>query len=269
MKSLLFGLHRFIFVRKRLYRLNRVLYQLALRGIGILNFEDSKVSGERTFLQTLLQHRRGLIVLDVGANVGEYSNSVARLDGSAKIYAFEPHPTTFTHLALAAKANRYSAINAAVGEQEGCLTLFDYATHDGSQHASLYRSVIEEIHGAVSTGVQVDVLTVDGFMRAHGVGAIGLLKIDTEGHEYQVLKGAMNALCDGGIEVIHFEFNEMNVISRVFMKDFFDLLKSYRLYRMFPDGLVELVKYSAITSEIFAYQNIVAVHSSSDLHGTL
>ena len=49
---------------------------------------------------------------------------------------------------------------------------------------------------------------------------LNLLKIDAEGNEYKILLGAKQALQANIIDVIQFEFNEMNVISRVFMKDF-------------------------------------------------
>ena len=87
---------------------------------------------------------------------------------------------------------------------------------------------------------------------------IGLLKIDTEGHEFEVLKGAENLLKAGKIEMIHLEFNEMNVFSRVFFKDIWDYLPNYDLYRMLPDGLVHIKNYSPVFCEIFAYQNLVA-----------
>jgi len=49
----------------------------------------------------------------------------------------------------------------------------------------------------------------------------------------------------------------MNVFSRVFMHDFFELMKGYRFYRLLPHGLLPLKRYIPLT-EIFAYQNIVA-----------
>ena len=263
MTSLFLRVHRFLFVRKRFYKLNRFLYRVSLRGIGVLNYETDAVSGESRFLTSLLQQRPKIVVLDVGANVGAYSNLVASLDENAQIYAFEPHPRSFLQLRAAA-SNRYCAINAGVGDQPGRLPLFDYASADGSQHASLYRAVIEDIHDSAAAETFVDVLTIDDFIRDQNIDSVGLLKIDTEGHEYNVLKGASDAIRSGTIQVIHFEFNEMNVISRVFMKDFMDLLGNYRLYRMFPDGLAELGRYNAATWEVFAYQNIVAVHFSSN-----
>jgi len=71
--------------------------------------------------------------------------------------------------------------------------------------------------------------------------------------------GAIELIKNNKIDVIHFEFNEMNVYSRVFFRDFHELLVNYNFYRMLPDGLVFLGDYNPIYQEIFAYQNIVVI----------
>ncbi len=108
----------------------------------------------------------------------------------------------------------------------------------------------------------VPVITIDGFLTQNSLNHVNLLKIDTEGHELAVLKGAVCALRDGHIDVIHFEFNEMNVASRVFFRDFVELLEDYDLYRLVRDGLIPIREYVAIQCELFAYQNIIAVRKT-------
>lgn len=86
-----------------------------------------------------------------------------------------------------------------------------------------------------------------------------MLKIDTEGHELNVLKGARLTIAKGMVDVIQIEFNEMNVISRTFFKDIIDILPGYDFYRLLPDGLLPLGAYKILDFEIFAFQNIVAL----------
>jgi hypothetical protein len=86
---------------------------------------------------------------------------------------------------------------------------------------------------------------------------IDLLKIDTEGHELEVLHGARKLLAAGLIRVLHIEFNEMNVFSRVFLRDFRELLSRHTAYRMLP-GIIS-VSDSPLASELFAFQNVVFV----------
>ncbi len=71
-------------------------------------------------------------------------------------------------------------------------------------------------------------------------------------------------MADGSIDVIQFEFNEMNVISRVFMKDFFELLPNYRIYRLLGDGVIEFEVYDPTFMEVFAFQNIACVRRDID-----
>ena len=85
-----------------------------------------------------------------------------------------------------------------------------------------------------------------------------LLKIDVEGHELEVLKGFESYIKEGKVDLIHFEFNKLNVASRIFFKDFWEFLPNYDLYRMVRDGLVPIKVYDPTHCEIFAYQNIVA-----------
>ena len=73
----------------------------------------------------------------------------------------------------------------------------------------------------------------------------------------KVLEGARELILGKMINIIAFEFNEMNVISRVFLKDFFNILPEYNFFRLLQDGYISL-SYSSL-NEIFAYQNIIAV----------
>ena len=91
------------------------------------------------------------------------------------------------------------------------------------------------------------------------IDRISLLKIDTEGTEYDVLMGGKETLKQGKIDIIQFEFNEMNVYSRTFMKDFVEILPKYEFFRLMPYGLYPMGEYRPSTWEIFAFQNIAAI----------
>ena len=257
--------YRRLFVGARWYRANRFLHELSLRGMGVLNYENDRVSGERYTLERALAGRAAAspVVLDVGANVGSYARSVMQLCPSARVFAFEPHPLTFRSTASAAEAAGFTAVNAGCGAEIGRMTLYDYAgSQDGSEHASLYVDVIEDIHGGRPTGHDVEVTTIDAFVAARGIERVRLLKVDTEGHEAAVLRGARATIAAGAIDLVQFEFNEMHVASRTFFRDFLELLPGYRLHRVLPDGWVPL-DYAAVTCEIFAFQNILAVRDGA------
>lgn len=259
MLNFLTRIYAALFARRIFYRLNKFLYHCSLRGLGILNFENNRISGEERFIKLFLAGKTGGVVFDVGANVGNYSSKVLKTNPLLTVYAFEPHPRTFATLEKNVQHSNFTAINAAAGECAGTSALYDYAADDGSSHASLYQDVIENIHRASSTHHEVKVVALGEFSRENQITNIALLKIDTEGNELNALKGIEDLLSTGKIEAIHFEFNEMNIASHVFFRDFWALLPNYDFYRLLPDGMVKLEKYSPVFCEIFAYQNIVAL----------
>lgn len=251
--------YRALFARQLFFKLNKLLYRISLSGMGVLNYENDTVSGESRFLKNLLKGRSGCVVFDVGANVGDYSRKIFQACPQATVYAFEPHPKTFSVLSNTMRQSNFLPVNAAAGEKEGEFSLFDYEAQDGSSHASLYKDVIENIHQAKSIEHKVRVIELGAFARSKNIEKIDLLKIDTEGNELNALMGILDYIKSEKIEAIHFEFNEMNVSSRTFFRDFWELLPNYNFYRLLPDGMVKIESYSPVYCEIFAYQNIVAI----------
>jgi FkbM family methyltransferase len=259
-RSVLLDIYAFVFARKYFFKLNRFFFDASIRGLGILNYKNNVVSGEHHFLKKYLSSCQNPTVVDVGANEGVYSVDVWAVNRDAHVFAFEPHPQTYARLlAYSSGQKNITAINAACGSEAGQLVLYDYAGSAGSGHASLHAGVIEGIHKGESDQHIVDVIDLDTFAMNHGISLIHLLKIDAEGHELEVLKGAANLLRESRIRAIQLEFNEMNVISGVFFKGFCDLLPNYKFYRMLRDGLVALDPYSPLRCELFAFQNIVAM----------
>jgi FkbM family methyltransferase len=251
----------FLFARIRFLKFNKLLYRLSLAGMGILNYKTSKVSGEKAFIEKFILSKNG-VVIDVGANVGDYISELVRINESITIHAFEPHPLTF--LKLRKNTENYSNVfiyNKGASSKCGLLNLYDYGSNDGSEHASLFREVINEIHGSKSvTSHEVELIDLDGFIENNNIVEISLLKIDTEGNELEVIRGCTKSIASGKIKLIHFEFNEMNVASRVFFKDFWIILSEYNFYRLLPNGLIKIDKYNPLFCEIYAYQNIIAIY---------
>lgn len=261
----LLKIYRAIFARKSLYWLNMFLYRCSLSGLGILNYESDKLSGERNFLKKYFKNSQGGVVLDVGANVGSFSKAILDANSQARVFAFEPHPVTFKQLAETLNRPNVVLLNFALGAECSLMTLYDYEEEDGSSHASLYKDVIENIHKAKSVTHEVKVVTLDCFLKENMIDYISLLKIDTEGHELAVLTGAIESISAERIKAIQFEFNEMNVSSRTFFRDFWNLLPNYEFYRLLPRGAVKIEQYNPMLCEIFAYQNIVAILRSTNI----
>lgn len=96
-------------------------------------------------------------------------------------------------------------IYCALGAHSGTLTLYDRADEDGSQHATMYSEVITSLYRPAVTMHEVPVRTLDEIADMLTLSRIDLLKIDTEGHELEVLHGARKLLAAGLIRVLHIE----------------------------------------------------------------
>lgn len=254
--------YRVMFAHPIFYKFNKLLFRLSLCGLGVGNYKNYYVSGEVSFARSYLGRNDNNVVLDVGANVGDYSKMVCGLGVGVNVYAFEPHPLTFKKLESSNLSSSVVCLNYAVGKESGVFDFYDYADLDGSSHASLSFDVIERVHGKRSVSHVVEVINLDEFLGRLDISEVNLLKIDVEGWELGVIQGARKSISKGMIKAIQFEFNEMNISTRTFFRDVWDALPDYRIYRLLPGGMIEIREYSALFNEIYGYQNFVAIHCS-------
>ena len=180
----------YLFGRVRFQKFNKLLYHMSLSGLGILNYKTSKASGEKSFLVKYLQ-KNGGVLIDVGANQGNYSLEAIAVCPNLRVFAFEPHPITFESLNKNVQSHQnILTVNKGMSSEKGVMKLYDYANRNGSPHASLFQEVITELHGAVSASShEVELTTIDDFLCAKNINEINLLKIDVEGNELKVLRG--------------------------------------------------------------------------------
>jgi FkbM family methyltransferase len=127
----------------------------------------------------------GMIILDIGANIGETSMAFSKLAGDkGKVFSFEPDPQTFErlkkHLELNGCAN-VTPVNKGLGQNEGELFLEEGEHNSGGNRIA---------PGQQSQGKKIVVTTLDHFVEENNITKIDFIKIDVEGYEYNVLLGA-------------------------------------------------------------------------------
>ena len=251
-----------LFARRGFAKFNQMLVDIGYRGLGILNWKDTKLSGEIFFTKYLIRTYNPTLIFDIGANQGDYSKNF--LASGAEIYCFEPVPNTFERLKnnIGGSAN-VTLINKGMSDVEGTAIIYDYENSAGSTHASLFKEVFEVYHSETKE-LEIELITVDHFLEENNIEHISLLKIDTEGNELKVLQGAKKTLENGKVDIIQFEFNEMNVSSGSFFKYFLGALRNYNIYRLLPKGLLPIDYTCPHRYEIFAYQNIIAIRKDID-----
>lgn len=129
------------------------------------------------------------IALDVGAHKGETARRLTERFPGCRVHSFEPVPDTYRTLTDTTRGMNVVCVQAAVGEHDG---LADIAAGAGGSSHSGFR--------AGGSTVQVRVTTLDSYAAEHELSRIGLLKVDTEGHEAAVLRGAHGLLQDGRVD---------------------------------------------------------------------
>jgi FkbM family methyltransferase len=196
------------------------------------------------------------ILFDVGANDGGYLKSALPILGpDVRAWSFEPQSTCFQLLSQQfAKDGRVVLRNIALSDRQEEKEIFFDAT--GETTASFH-------HPAGSGPAQFETVpgtTLDEICRTEGIERIHFLKIDTEGHEMQVLLGAARMLQKGAIQAIQFEFGDTFLNTRYHFVDLWQLLSpDFRIFRILRHGLSEIALYSS-DLEIYKIANFLCVH---------
>jgi FkbM family methyltransferase len=132
----------------------------------------------------------GSTVVDVGANVGMFAVQQARRQ--ARVLAFEPNPACYRRLSRTVVQNgltdRIQALNYAVGASTGVGTL------RVPDNRTMLGTIVDDGDGAWTDASVVAITTLDQVLPALGVAHVDLLKIDAEGAEVDVLRGASRTL---------------------------------------------------------------------------
>ena len=233
-------------------------------GTASLHMEQS---GETALLHRLAERWRDrhVTVVDVGAHTGEWALCARAAFGpDATLHCFEPHPDTFAVLERRIGAEPGTCCHRlALGDEAGVASLHSEAASPvfSSLHADAFGAPGHE----VTRTDEVEVETLDAVAGKIGLSRIELLKVDVEGHELAVLKGARGLLGAGAIDAVQFEFGERNLASRTFLRDFFDLLGSeFDFFRITPYGLRALSYRPA--AEIFVLEtNYLAARAPAAL----
>lgn len=148
---------------------------------------------ERKLLKQIL--RPGMVVADVGANIGIYTQFFAtQLGSNGQVHAFEPGPANFEHLQENTRHLSNATLNhAAVGEHNGTIKLFisdelnvDHRTFDSGEGRGSIDVPVVSLDEYFSPGQQVD-----------------LIKLDVQGYEMSVLLGAQRILSENaGVKIL-------------------------------------------------------------------
>jgi FkbM family methyltransferase len=194
------------------------------------------------------------VVLDVGANDGDWALLALNTVPWAEIHCFEI--ATSTAAILRERTKNLPKIHVhpfGLAEASRPVTVFHYPTN------SQLTSIVAYPHGLPHSPIFGRVLPGDTFVTAQSFARINLLKIDVEGSEPDVLRGFTRTLRAGRIDVIQFEYGQVNLLTGFLLRDFYKFLEQFDFVigRLYPN-YVDFRPYD-IAQEDFRGPNFVAV----------
>jgi FkbM family methyltransferase len=253
-KNLIFNLMG----RRNIYRLGRAMY-LHARG-DIAN--DMSRNGEILIQNGVLSGWRAgpaenykLVIFDVGANIGEWSAALLgqlkahAIDERVDLFSFEPVPATAKTLRGNLPGNlpclhiEELALSSSVGTAE----IYVAAANAGTN------SLHDDPANAHQTTVTIALTTAVDFCETRAIQHVHLLKCDTEGHDMEVIRGALPLLKEERLSVLQFEYNHRWVFSRNFLSDVFDAVKSmpYKVAKLQADHVLVFEKWHPKLDKFF------------------
>ena len=154
-------------------------------------------------LQEIVSLDRLKVIFDVGANVGQSSEVYLNICPNSQIYCFEPVDRTFRQLEMRfAHVGRIKCYNVALGatSESGVMII-----EENSSRCRLVGAQTENVTREQENAETTRITTIDEFCKAAKIDHIDYLKIDTEGGDLEVLKGADEMLSARRIDVIEVE----------------------------------------------------------------
>lgn len=154
----------------------------------------------------------GDVILDIGAQMGLMSKVFADLTGpNGKVFAFEPAPPTFRVLCETIRMNHLQntvkPVQKAVSDKKGKTTF--YISDVPLDPAN---SLVDYERQHRTGGIDVDLISIDDFVTDETLQKLNFIKIDAEGAEYGVLKGA-GATLDRFRPLVHLALHPMALSS--------------------------------------------------------
>lgn len=232
-----------------------------------------ETSGEASIQRRLLLTQSAkLTVFDVGANTGQFLRLCiqALIGGAYEIHCFEPSTAAYRSLCATRNGLRVGENVVLNNIGLGCetATRLLFADQEGSELASLTKRRLAHFGINFAASETVSIRKLDDYCSSHEIASIDLLKIDVEGHELDVLKGATEMLSRRAIQYISFEFGGCNIDTRTYFQDFYYFFANHgmTIARITPSGFwFDICDYAELYEQ-FRTTNFVA-HVASPTQG--
>jgi FkbM family methyltransferase len=186
-------------------KLTRILLELTASITGTTIYRDWELPPGINVFKDFENNFPGFsfeVIFDVGANIGQSAETYARAFPDCRIFSFEPVTESYHQLVRnMEKQKNVKCLNLALSSSPGKIKI-------ASEGTSTMNRVIDDTPDSEHSRIpheRVHAQTLDQFRRENSIKHISFLKIDTEGHDLDVLSGAIGSLGDHSIDFVEVE----------------------------------------------------------------
>lgn len=157
------------------------------RAMQTIRAHRARTRGDNPEMVLLPSWNRGGTFIDIGTNIGDWSRVAAEI--FQKVMAFEPNPDLVPQLRRELPPDKVTVFECALSDEPGIATLH-IPLRNGQPDTGLASLDLNAIGAASYRDVQVRTTTLDEFKLTY----IDAIKIDVEGFEERVLRGAVETI---------------------------------------------------------------------------
>jgi FkbM family methyltransferase len=208
-----------------------------LKYLAIIFFDIiDKFYHQKRIIKFIKSNRLNLnIFLDIGSHLGTYSDLILKDFSNCKIYMFEPQIKIFKKIKIKYKNKKNVKIyNCAISDKNSFKNFYINQHDLTSSLAAMdlknntYYKLKSQLFGVTSSGMivkklKVKTLALNKILKLNKIKNVDLAKIDTEGHEYEVLKGLQSSIKN--INYILIEFRNDKIYQSYDAKKIHNYLK--------------------------------------------
>ena len=250
--------------------MKRLLKQiLKFFGLNItrVNKELSNLTFDEIYLN-FLKSNDSPIIFDVGANEGQSINRFKKIYRNSTIHSFEPSKKIYAKLSKNYENEQNVYLNNfGLGNEIG-FKEFNLARQSGASsfhklnsNSKWLKKRSKQFNTSEDNFTEIEtvkITTLDEYCSKNKIQKIDILKIDTQGYEDEVLKGALNTIKEGKISAIEFEIILDDVYKKKF--SFFDLEKIFINYNFRLCG-VDFANNNLFSGIVF-FANVLYINNS-------
>lgn len=238
-------------------RFNEKVKLLIKRWTGLTIYKNLPIGFDALDnIRRKMRHYKFRTFVDVGANVGQSAKYIRRHFPETNIYCIEPIKDTFHILEKNTQGLGLHCFNLALGSENQKIKIKIDAFNRESDRNSLLEK--NNVHNSSNLRTEtIQVLTLPQFCDLIGIQFIDYLKIDTEGYDLEVLKGAVEMLQSSSIAFIETEVS-MNP-NNTFHVDFVEVKRFLEKYNYRVFGIYEQIQERRMNVPMLRRANVLFI----------